>query len=131
MQIGGNFTQKNVVWEGEPLRINLWDLAGQDHFASMSQNYYKNSQGCIVVFDSSQSMSLDGAIKWKQDLDAKWTLPNGKRVPAVLFVNKVDLNQNGWLTEEKLKSVCKQHEFLGWFVLRKRIIEIKSFMEHI
>ena len=33
------------------VRLNIWDTAGQEMFAPLTKNYFKNCQGAIAVFD--------------------------------------------------------------------------------
>ncbi len=55
----------------------------------MTRVYYKDANACIIMFDLTQRSTFDNAVKWKKDLDAKCTLPDGQPVPCVLLANKV------------------------------------------
>ena len=47
--------------------------------------------GAFVVFDVTRLSTFEAVQMWKQDLDNKVLLPNGKPIPAVLLANKVRL----------------------------------------
>ena len=53
------------------------------------QVYYQGAVGAFVVFDVTQSKTFDAVQMWKDDVDNKLLLPNGKHIPAVLLANKV------------------------------------------
>ncbi len=53
------------------------------------QVYYKEAVGAFVVFDVTRLSTFEAVQMWKQDLDNKVLLPNGKPIPAVLLANKV------------------------------------------
>ena len=57
----------------------------------MTRVYYKDTNACIIMFDLTQRSSFENACKWKKDLDAKCTLPDGRPVPCVLLANKVSI----------------------------------------
>ena len=37
------------------IRLQLWDIAGQERFSSMTRAYYKGTMGAIIVFDYSNA----------------------------------------------------------------------------
>ena len=37
--------------DGKKLRMQIWDTAGQERFKTITQQYYKGSDGIILVFD--------------------------------------------------------------------------------
>ena len=55
----------------------------------MTRVYYKDAHACIVMFDLTQRLTFQNAVKWKKDLDAKCTLQDGSPVPCLLLANKV------------------------------------------
>ena len=55
----------------------------------MTRVYYKDAHGAIILADCSRHATLEGALRWKTDLDNKVCLANGRPVPAVLLSNKV------------------------------------------
>lgn len=72
--------------------LQLWDIAGQERFGSMTRAYYKGAIGAFVVYDVTRPNTFDNVLKWKQDIDSKVRLPLGwgdDSIPAVLLVNKV------------------------------------------
>ena len=72
----------------------------------------------MVVFDITRPATLESAAKWKADIDAKVSLPNGERLPVLLLGNKVDLVQDRArdteLTDQVLHDFCTEHGFVGY-----------------
>ena len=57
----------------------------------MTRVYYKDAHACIVMFDLTQRLTFQNAVKWKKDLDAKCSLQDGSPVPCLLLANKVSI----------------------------------------
>ncbi|XP_053160699.1 ras-related protein Rab-38 isoform X3 [Hemicordylus capensis] len=90
--------------------------AGQERFGNMTRVYYREAMGAFIVFDVTRPATFEAVTKWKEDLDTKLTLPNGKPVPTVLLANKCDqgkevLVNNGF----KMEQFCQENGFVGWF----------------
>ena len=112
--IGVDFSLKVVpVGKKRRVKLQMWDIAGQERFGSMTRVYFKGSSAAYVVFDVSRPNSLESVVAWKADIDAKVALPDGSTIPVILLANKTDLSQ--CKSDEALDSFCKEHGFLAWF----------------
>ncbi|XP_036398417.1 ras-related protein Rab-32-like [Megalops cyprinoides] len=115
--IGVDFSLKVINWDSTTLvRLQLWDIAGQERFGNMTRVYYKEAVGAFIVFDVTRAPTFEAVAKWKEDLDSKVKLANGSPVPTVLLANKCD-QKNGGDTDDPalMDSFCKEAGFLGWF----------------
>ncbi|XP_055320609.1 mucin-5AC isoform X1 [Sitodiplosis mosellana] len=115
--IGVDFALKVLNWDQNTIiRLQLWDIAGQERFGNMTRVYYKEAVGAFIVFDVTRSATFDAVIKWKQDLDSKVQLPNGSPIPCILIANKCDQSKQGIVnTPAKMDEYVKEHGFAGWF----------------
>uniref|UniRef100_UPI0037E8C4A3 ras-related protein Rab-32 n=1 Tax=Semicossyphus pulcher TaxID=241346 RepID=UPI0037E8C4A3 len=114
--IGVDFALKTIEWDQRTVvRLQLWDIAGQERFKKMTRVYYKRAMGALVVFDITKSSTLEAALEWKKDLDSKLCLDSGRPVPAVLLANKCDMTGRNRDVVASLDSFCKDNNFLGWF----------------
>lgn len=57
----------------------------------MTRVYYKDANGCVIMFDLTNKNSFVNTLKWKRDVDSKCSLPDGKPIPCMLLANKVRL----------------------------------------
>ena len=57
--IGVDFKIKTLAIDKKVIKMQIWDTAGQERFRSISQAYYRNSHGCIAVYDISSRASFD------------------------------------------------------------------------
>ncbi|XP_027865799.1 ras-related protein Rab-7L1-like [Xiphophorus couchianus] len=111
MTVGVDFSVKMLHWsDKEKVRVQLWDIAGQERFISMTRIYYKGAVGCVVMFDVTDSSSFLKCHQWKQDLDNKAMLPKGSSIPCILLANKSDLSH--WaVPADRIEMFCKANGF--------------------
>lgn len=128
--IGVDFALKVMEWGPNAIiRLQLWDIAGQERFGNMTRVYYKEAVGAFVVFDLSRTSTLEACKKWKKDLDSKVFIDDIGEIPipVVLLGNKADLfdikdhneltgTYNGWgKTDAEMKLFCQENGFVDWF----------------
>lgn len=113
--IGVDFALKEISWDNKTLvRLQLWDIAGQERYGNMTRVYYKEAIGAFIVFDITNSGTFEAVKKWKDDIDAKVTLAEDKPIPVVLLANKCDLVKTP-CNKEVMDEYCKEHGFVAWF----------------
>ncbi|XP_035511901.1 ras-related protein Rab-7L1-like [Morone saxatilis] len=114
MTVGVDFSVKLLHWsDKEKVRLQLWDIAGQERFISMTRVYYKGALGCVVMFDVTSPSSFHSCRHWKQDLDNKTMLPNGQSIPCILLANKCDLAQRV-VSADSIDRFSKVNGFITW-----------------
>lgn len=114
MTIGVDFALKVIRWSEKcNIKLQLWDIAGQERFTSMTRVYYKDAHACIIMFDLTQKTTFQNAVRWKKDLDTKCQLADGSLVPCLLLANKCDLGHRE-VEQDEVEEMCKEHDFLGW-----------------
>uniref|UniRef100_A0ABI7XWY8 Ras-related protein Rab n=2 Tax=Felidae TaxID=9681 RepID=A0ABI7XWY8_FELCA len=109
-----DFALKVLQWsDSEVVRLQLWDIAGQERFTSMTRLYYRDASACVIMFDVTNATTFTNSQRWKQDLDSKLTLPNGEPVPCLLLANKCDLSP--WaVSRDQVDRFSKENGFTGW-----------------
>lgn len=112
--IGVDFALKTLQYDDDTvIRIQLWDIAGQERFGSMTRAYYKDAVGAFLVFDVSCPKTFESVMRWKSDLDSKVSLSDGSSIPCLLLANKCDLIKRSESDEEEMKNFAKQNGFIG------------------
>jgi small GTP-binding protein len=52
--IGVDFKTKFITIDGNPVKLQIWNTAGQEKFRSITKAYYRGAHGILVVFDVSR-----------------------------------------------------------------------------
>ena len=86
--IGADFAVKKMQLEGgHDVSIQIWDLAGQEHFKSVRSTFYRGAQGALAVYSTVERKSFENLMNW---VDECWTNA-GKKIPLIVIGNKTDL----------------------------------------
>ncbi|MBD3406611.1 MAG: GTP-binding protein [Candidatus Lokiarchaeota archaeon] len=88
--IGADFAVKKLkLAGGHDVSIQIWDLAGQEHFKNVRSSFYMGAQGALAVYSTVERSSFENLEKW---LEECWG-NTGRKVPIVVIGNKVDLRE--------------------------------------
>lgn len=131
--IGVDFGLKVIQEEERNVRLQLWDVAGQERYGNMTRTYYHEAKGAVVVFDVTRASTFDAIEKWKTDIDSKL---NGLAV--ILLANKMDLiakepEDSFWTEKRKeIAHYCHQKGFKAWFEISvKDNINVKESFDRL
>jgi small GTP-binding protein len=108
MTVGFQYAVKEVDMptpEGTsvPLRLHIWDLAGQSRFDFLRPMFIENAKGCVLVYDVTRRETFEGLREWIQLIKEHIQ----DQIPTVLVGNKTDLSERA-VTNEEAKSLAKE-----------------------
>eukprot|EP01096_Ripella_sp_DP13-Kostka_P011092 TRINITY_DN4449_c1_g1_i1.p1 TRINITY_DN4449_c1_g1~~TRINITY_DN4449_c1_g1_i1.p1 ORF type:complete len:234 (-),score=102.97 TRINITY_DN4449_c1_g1_i1:192-824(-) len=107
---GVDFSKKIVKWKDDAhVEVCIWDIGGQDKFASHMPMFFRNSHGAVIVFDSTSEKSLAETDYWRNLL--KDACPN---IPILLLANKCDLAPRCF-TESSIEQIVEAQGYTGWY----------------
>lgn len=108
--IGIDFGVKPVNVDGTTIRVNFFDFAGGPEFFEIRNEFYKDAQGALLVFDLTSKASLDALDKWLKEGEEF-----GLRTPAlVLCGNKCD-NKKREVTDSEARRWAGSHGGMPYF----------------
>lgn len=114
----------NVMVDGKPVNVGLWDTAGQEDYDSLRPLSYPQTDVFLICFSIISPYSFDN-VKSKWHPEIKSQAPG---VPIILVGTKSDLrNDSGMLQQLQAKglSVISKEQA----ELRAKEIEAKCYME--
>ncbi len=84
--IGVDFQTKTVTLPQGVVKLSIWDMAGQSHFRSVREGFYRGSRAAALVYDVTSEESLRHLVAWRQEV-----LNAIPRQPLLVIGNKMDL----------------------------------------
>ena len=73
--------------------MNLWDLAGGPDYTEVRNEFYKEAQGCVLVYDVTNRASFEALEGWLEE-SRKYGAENMVRV---LVGGRMRLCEGGWV----------------------------------
>ncbi|MHA1299999.1 MAG: Rab family GTPase [Candidatus Helarchaeota archaeon] len=86
--IGVNISNKDVEVNNKKIRLNIYDIAGQDKFELTRRIFYEGLEGVLIVFDLTNQDSFLHLENWFDDVSSAIA---PKKIKGLLIGNKLDL----------------------------------------
>ena len=69
--IGIDFRNKTLEIDGKRVKLRVWDTAGQERFRTLTAQFYRGSQGILMVYDITRRESFDNIGHWMKKIKDK------------------------------------------------------------
>lgn len=66
--IGVEFGTKLIKIGNKPIKVQIWDTAGQENYKSITRSFYKRAHGIILTYDVTDKTSFDDLESWLKDI---------------------------------------------------------------
>ena len=123
--IGVEYKIKELNINGRKVILRIWDTSGQERYRSITQNFYRNANGILFVFDLTSKISFNNIKNWltdSQDFETK--------VTKILVGNKVDLSEDRVLEKDYVESYAEKKEMKYFETSAKDGVNVnKAFRE--
>jgi small GTP-binding protein len=103
--LGFDYRRKNLIANGSPLTLQIWDTAGQEQFRSITKSYMRGADGAALVFDVTSRDSFNRINIWMDSIvDSA-----ARHIDVVLIGNKIDV-EDRTVTAEEGKRAADEFE---------------------
>ena len=110
--IGVSFNSTYFYSKDYKIKLELWDTAGSERFETIIPIYLRNADIILLVYDVTESNSINSIQKWLKIINRTIDLQNS-RTEIILVGNKVDLLDNDM---EQLKAYIDEIKYLNFNV---------------
>ena len=102
--IGVDFQAVDLNINGQNIKAQFWDTAGQEKYRSIAAAYYKNAQGIIITYDVTREQTFKNVQFWYDELREQ----GEPDVEIILIGHKKDLESQRKVTEEQGAQLAKE-----------------------
>ncbi|KAE8710037.1 Ras-related protein RABB1b [Hibiscus syriacus] len=108
LTIGVEFGARLVSIDDRPIKLQIWDTAGQESFRSITRSYYRGAAGALLVYDITRRETFNHLMSWLAD-----AREHGNPDMVVMVVgNKCDLAQRRAVSKEDGEKFAKDNGLL-------------------
>lgn len=104
--IGVEYLSNVIEVDGQPIKLQIWDTAGQEKFRSIAKSYFRHAVGVILVYDITDRKSFDDLSFWLNDVHSLCD-PNAA---ITLIGNKLDLADRRAVTPAEAQAFASNHQ---------------------
>lgn len=104
------------------IKVKIWDTAGQENFKSMTRNFYRTSNGVVLVYDVSNKSTFEKIQEWIQSIYDN----SDEKIKIVLVGNKIDLPRE--VTTEEGRKLAEYYKIPFFETSAKENIGIREMM---
>ncbi|KAK1432722.1 hypothetical protein QVD17_09620 [Tagetes erecta] len=108
LTIGVEFGTRIVSADARPVKIQIWDTAGQEAFRSITRSYYRGAAGALLVYDITRRETFSHLAGWLEDARQHGN-PN---MTVMLVGNKTDLSHKRAVSKEEGEQFAKENGLL-------------------
>ncbi len=103
MTLGVDFLLKAIEIEGEKVKLQIWDFAGEERFRFLFPSYIRGANGGIFMYDITNYGSLAHADEWLEIIEKEVKY----KLPIVFVGGKTDLLHLKEISTKRAMEVAK------------------------
>ena len=106
--IGLDYRVKSITLKsGKPVKLQLWDTAGQDRFRAITKSYYKSANGVILIYDITSIQTFDNVKTWISQIKEQ----SSQDIVIYIVGNKTDMEEERKIKTEEGKKLADEYGF--------------------
>jgi small GTP-binding protein len=109
------------------IKLQIWDTAGQDKFRCITKNYFRGSNGIMLIFDITNPLSLKNIKNWVNQIRESLS----DEVCITLIGNKSDLDNKRIINFEDAEKIAKDFNMDYYETSAKMNINIKEAFKNL
>jgi len=109
LTIGVDFHVKTIELNGRRLKLQIWDVGGEERFRFLLPTYCLGANAAMFLFDITNPHSLDCVAEWVQIIRQ-----GSGDIPIVLIGTKLHLQESRVISREEGILTAENYHFSGY-----------------
>ncbi|VAH48676.1 unnamed protein product [Triticum turgidum subsp. durum] len=105
LTIGVEFGARMITIDNKPIKLQIWDTAGQESFRSITRSYYRGAAGALLVYDITRRETFNHLASWLEDARQH----ANANMTIMLVGNKCDLSHRRAVSFEEGEQFAKEN----------------------
>jgi small GTP-binding protein len=105
LTIGVEFGARMIELDNEPIKLQIWDTAGQESFRSITRSYYRGAAGALLVYDITRRETFGHLTRWLEEARQN----SHSSMVIMLIGNKSDLDHRRQVSEEEGAAFAQEN----------------------
>jgi len=94
-----------ITIDNKPIKLQIWDTAGQESFRSITRSYYEGAAGALLVYDITRRETFNHLASWLEDARQH----ANSNMTIMLIGNKCDLAHRRAVSTEEGEQFAKEN----------------------
>jgi small GTP-binding protein len=108
--IGVSFAIANVQYDDVNIKLQIWDLGGEERFRNILPNFCKGAHGALIIFDLTRYSSFVALPEWIELIKN-----NTSDIPMFLVGSKADLVEHKTVSEIQINEILTKYNINSYF----------------
>mmetsp|Transcript_19622 Transcript_19622/g.48160 ORF Transcript_19622/g.48160 Transcript_19622/m.48160 type:complete len:214 (+) Transcript_19622:319-960(+) len=101
--VQASFLTKRLTMGENTVNLAIWDTAGQERFHALGPIYYRDADGALLVYDTTDTDSFAKVKTWVKELRKMV----GEGIVLCIAGNKIDLDKERQVSKEEAEEYAK------------------------
>ncbi|KAI3974520.1 hypothetical protein MKX01_005187, partial [Papaver californicum] len=98
-------SNRMITINSKPIKLQIWDTAGQESFRSITRSYYRGAAGALLVYDITRRETFNHLASWLEDARQH----ANANMTIMLIGNKCDLAHRRAFSTEEGEQFAKEN----------------------
>ena len=119
--IGFDFLDKDIVLEGNPVTLRIWDTGGAESLDIIPKLFHRKAVDVVVlVYDWTWPKTFEHLDHWREEFLKHAAPPNPDQFPFVLVGTKTDKKEDLFVSRESIEQWCSSRGGIPHFEVSAR-----------